>query len=500
MNLPNILFKGSTSNLTYLVMTIGVSLVAPFLILVGTISLNLVIPNFLIDTTFLTIYFLITCTSYNLFLMFVINTGRVVDGEDVAHYFSILVPAYNEETVLENTLERILNLDYPLELFEVIVVNDGSTDRTERVVRNFQKKYSNLKLINIPPKNGRRGKGTALNAGFADFLLCWRGLEIRPRQRWIIGVFDADAVPESNMLKQVSFQFNDLSVGGVQTLVRIKNRRNSFLAKLQDIEFLAFARVVQYARTIFSGAVALGGNGQFVRATALDTVAIRDQQEYWKKDSLTEDLDIGIRLIAKKWKNRYIDSTAVNQEGTETWSAMLRQRERWAWGTLQALKGYVLNPKFWALKISLKKKVDISIYLFHILVPLLVILCWIWSGLSIIGLISTHNSFPLVFCVANGFSFFPFIGYGLWKERKEYPLWQLVPLLFIATVYTYHWIPCITSALLKLATRKPNWNKTPRFNKQEPFLLKRDEAIIIEPSEDHRLKVNTRAHESVYTG
>ncbi len=473
------------SNLTYLAMTIGISLVAPFFILVGTVGLNLVIPNFLVDTTFLTIYFVITCTSYNIFLMLVISTGRTVDGEDVAHYFSILVPANNEEKVLDKTLEHILNLDYPLELFEVIVVNDGSTDRTKRVVRNFQKKFSNLKLINIPPENGGRGKSSALNTGFADFLLCWRGLEIRPRQRWIIGVFDADAMPESNMLKQVSFQFNDQSVGGVQTLVRIKNRKDSFLAKLQDIEFLAFARVVQYARTIFTGAVALGGNGQFVRATALDTVAIRNQQEYWKKDSLTEDLDLGIRLIAKKWKNRYIDSTAVHQEGTETWSTMFRQRERWAWGTLQALKSFVLSPKFWALKIGLKKKIDISIYLFHILVPFLVILCWIWSGMSLIGLINTHNSFPLAFCVANGISFFPFIGYGLWKERKEYPLRQMVPLVFITTAYTYHWIPCITSALIKLTTHKPLWNKTPRFNKNVPTMPEIEKPMIIDmPKED----------------
>ncbi|UCH32433.1 MAG: glycosyltransferase family 2 protein [Candidatus Bathyarchaeota archaeon] len=458
---------------------------APFFILVGTVGLNLVIPNLLVDTTFLTVYFVITCTSYNLFLMFVISTGQVVDGEDVAHYFSILVPAYNEEKVIGKTLKRILSLDYPPELFEVIVVNDGSTDRTERVVRNFQKRYSNLKLVNISPERGGNGKSSALNTGFADFLLCWRGLEVRPRQRWIIGVFDADALPEANMLKQASFQFNDLSVGGVQTLVRIKNRKASFLAKLQDIEFLAFARVVQYARTIFTGAVALGGNGQFVRATALDTVAIREQQEYWKKDSLTEDLDMGVRLIAKRWKNRYIDSTAVHQEGTETWLTMFRQRERWAWGTLQALVSFVLNPRFWALKIGLKKKIDISIYLFHILVPFLVILCWIWSGMSLVGLIDTYNSFPLAFCVANGVSFFPFIGYGLWKERKEYPLWQLVPLLFITTAYTYHWIPCITSALLKLATHKPIWSKTPRFDKQEPTILKRErDAVIIRPKED----------------
>ncbi len=456
------LSSGPLSNITYLATTVGVSLVAPFFILIVTLGLNSVFPNLLIDTTLLTIYFTITCTSYNLFLMFVIGVGHLEDGDDVAHYFSILIPARNEEKVIGKTLEHVLKLDYPRELFEVIVVNDGSTDNTVRVVQKLQNNHPNLKLINLSAENGGKGKSSVLNAGFADFLLTWRGIEIRPRHRWIIGVFDADAIPDSNMLRKASYQFRNPDVGGVQTLVRIKNRQRSFLAKLQDIEFLAFARVMQFARTVFSGAVALGGNGQFVRATALDSAAIRDQQEYWKTDSLTEDLDIGVRLITKKWKNNYIDSTAVHQEGTETWLTMFRQRERWAWGTLQTLRNFVLSPRFWMTKISLKKKIDTSIYLVHILVPFLVVLCWIWTGLSLAGLIETYNSFPLAFCIANGFSFFPFIGYGLWKERKEYRLWKITPLLFITTVYTYHWIPCITSAFLKLITHKPTWAKTPR--------------------------------------
>ena len=107
-------------------------------------------------------------------------------------------------------------------------------------------------------------------------------------------MFDADAMPKADMLKKVSFEFRDQCVGGVQTLVRISNREKSFLAKLQDIEFITFSRVMQFLRTIFRGSVALGGNGQFIRATALDTTAIIDVKEYWKMNSMTEDLDIGI--------------------------------------------------------------------------------------------------------------------------------------------------------------------------------------------------------------
>lgn len=456
--------RASLDNLYGLTVTVAVSLVGPLLIVGATFGLGFVFPDLVIDTTFLTIYFFVTCTLYNVFLLVVISRAHTKPGNDISHFFSLLIPAHNEESVLGETLETVLNLDYPSELFEVVVINDGSADQTERVARRFQKKYSNLKVLTIPKNNGGRGKSTALNIGFADFLLTWRGIEIKPRHRWIIGVFDSDAVPKSNILKKVSFQFNDLNVGGVQTLVRIKNAKTSFLAKLQDMEFLAFARVIQFARTSYSGAVALGGNGQFVRASALDAVALKQQEEYWNQDSLTEDLDLGVRLLIKKWKNVYIDTTSVSQEGTETLSTMFRQRERWAWGTLQTLKWFVLQPSFWRKKFSFRTKLDISVYLIHVLLPVLVFLCWAWSGLALLGIIGVSNLFPFVFMVANGFSFIPLFGYGLWKERAEYPIWQIVPLIFIAAVYTYHWIPVVMSAIVKILTTKPKWVKTPRFN------------------------------------
>jgi len=453
----------SLHHIKYVAVTLGASLIAPLVIIAATLGLSLLIPGLVIDTTILTIYFILTCTLYNVLLVYVLSRTHNEEGEDVGHYFSLLIPAHNEEIVIEQTLNNVFRLDYPPELYEVVVINDGSTDKTEEKVTKIQEKHTNLKLINIAKEKGGQGKSAALNTGLADFLLTWRGIEVKPRHRWIIGVFDSDAEPQTNMLKKVSFQFNQADVGGVQTLVRIKNKRKSFLAKLQDIEFLAFARVMQTARNNFTGAVALGGNGQFVRATALDTSAIKPFKEYWRNESLTEDLDLGIRLLENKWKNVYVDSTSVAQEGTETLMTMFPQRERWAWGTLQELK-LLLKPKFWKLKISLKLKIDIFIYISHILLPILVVLCWIWSGLSLLGIIKVSNYFPLIFTLINGFSFLPLIAYGLWKQKTEYPRRQILPLAVIAAVYTYHWIPCVLSASVKTLTNKPKWAKTPRFS------------------------------------
>jgi 1,2-diacylglycerol 3-beta-glucosyltransferase len=456
--------RTSLNNLCGLIATtIGASLVVPLLIIGTTLGLSFIFPGLIIDTTFLTIYFFVTCALYNIFLLVVVSRAHPKLGEDIGHFFSLLIPAHNEERVLGETLETALNLDYPSELFEVIVINDGSYDQTGRIAKRLQKKYSNLKLLNISTNKGGQGKSAALNVGFADFLLAWRGLEITPRHRWIIGVFDSDGIPKSDILKKVSFQFNDLNVGGVQTLVRIKNAKTSFLAKLQDIEFLAFARVIQSARSNYSGAVGLGGNGQFVRASALDSVALEKLREYWSHEALTEDLDMGIRLLTENWKNVYIETTHVSQEGTETLSAMFRQRERWAWGTLQDLKWFVLKPSFWRKKFNLSTKIDTSLYLVHILLPFFVFLSWALTAMNWLGIIAVSNLFPLVFTVIIGFSFIPIYGYGLWKEKSDYPRWQIIPLAFIAAAYTYHWIPVVMSALFKILTTNPKWTKTPRF-------------------------------------
>jgi len=445
----------------------------PLIYLGSTLTFSILNPSLVVDATFLTVYFLVTCTFYNAFLMAIIGFARkrVVEGDDVAHYFSIVIPAKNEEDVIGETLEHVLRLDYPGELFEVIVVNDGSTDKTEDVIIRFQREYPNLKMVKAPPSREGTGKASALNKGFADFLLAWRGLEVRPRDRWIIGVFDADAIPDKDMLKKVSYQFRDPSVGGVQTTVRIRNRKKSFLCKLQDIEFLTFSKTVQLSRNIFGGSVALGGNGQFVRATALDAVPIRKFEEYWKKDSLTEDLDLGVRILTKKWKNKFVESTMVEQEGVETWRHLLRQRTRWAWGHLQALSDHVLNLKVFKSEIPLRTKLDIWIYMAFIAVPFLVLLCWVWFLLGLLGVLTVYNAFPAAFTIANSFSFFPIFAYGLWRGRKDYPLWQMIPLLFILTAYAYHWIPCLASAIIKIITRKPVWDKTPRFGNKKVSLI-----------------------------
>ncbi len=449
----------------YVLVGISLALLVFFVTLLSPIILTsqLSLLGITIDTSVLTIYFFIFCTIYNLMLISVIlvydrlKFRKEEESED--HHFSIIVPCRNEMEVINETLSNIIALDYPRDKFEVLVVNDGSTDNTGEIAHKFAKKYSNVNILEVPQEEAGRGKSTALNRAFKYLLELY---PTRKKEDWIIGVFDADGKPEKNMLKKTSYQFKDSKVGASQALVRISNRHDSLLARLQDIEFVTFAKVTQFVRNIFRGAVALGGNGQFVRATALESITI-SPNEYWRRDALTEDLDLGTRLLLKGWNSHFIMSTTVNQQGVHTLKALYKQRTRWAWGALQAFRRYVISFQVLRFGKGTLRRIDLAYYLSCPVVPLAILLCWVISVLSLSGMISTTNPFPAYFMIANAISFFPLMGFGLWTSRKEYPLRHMVPLLFAANAYTYHWIVASIRAIIHtISGDKPYWNRTQR--------------------------------------
>src|SRR5438477_5419392 len=102
---------------------------------------------------------------------------------------SVLVPAHNEELVIERTIEAILASDYPDDKIELIVLNDGSTDQTGAVLDQLAKKHKSLRVVHIPAKEGGKGKAAVLN----------RGLVLARYE--LIAIFDADNQPEKKSLR-----------------------------------------------------------------------------------------------------------------------------------------------------------------------------------------------------------------------------------------------------------------------------------------------------------
>ena len=243
-------------------------------------------------------------------------------------FFVFLMPCLNEEAVIANSLQRLLAM--PGGDFIVLVIDDGSDDSTADVVTAMTEEAGGrVRLLRRQPPQARQGKGEALNAAIR-YLLDAGQLDGRDPDRVIVVVVDADGRMDPDSVRAVTPIFADPEVGAVQIGVRINNRVTSTLARMQDMEFVIYTEVFQRGRRHL-GSVGLGGNGQFMRLSAMLSLG----RSPWTR-SLTDDLDLGIRMIAAGWRNEYCSTVAVHQQGVVELRRLIRQRSRWFQGHLQS--------------------------------------------------------------------------------------------------------------------------------------------------------------------
>ena len=228
---------------------------------------------------------------------------------------SIIVPAYNEATVIDGALASLTGLEYP-EL-EVVVVDDGSTDETLRVAAAWEGRHGNTEVRVLTKRNG--GKAAALNTGIAaskhPFIFC----------------MDADSRLEPETLRQAVQQFGDPSVGAVAGNVKVENRVG-YLTKLQALEYVEGLNLPRRAQGFIAAVNIVPGPVGLFRREALQEVGGYDT------DTFAEDADLTLKLVAAGWKVVYEDTAIAWTQAPETWLDLIQQRYRWTRGILQSLK------------------------------------------------------------------------------------------------------------------------------------------------------------------
>lgn len=225
---------------------------------------------------------------------------------------SVIIPAFNEERVIEASVRRILESDYPA--LEVIVADDGSKDRTSAIVASAFGQDPRVQLLTLT--NG--GKASALNRA----LLVARG-------DYIVAL-DADTQFERACIGLLVRWFADKRIGAVAGNAKVGNRVN-LVTRWQAVEYVTAQNIERRALTRFDAIMVVPGAVGAWRRAALDEVG------GYPEDTLAEDQDLTIAIQRKGWKVAYDEDAIAWTEAPESFASLARQRFRWSFGTLQCL-------------------------------------------------------------------------------------------------------------------------------------------------------------------
>ena len=269
---------------------------------------------------------------------------------DIADRFIwiFLVPALNEEITIADSVERLVAVK--LARRRIVVIDDGSTDGTPEILAGIH--HPDLVVLRRDPPNARQGKAAALNYAYRKIV---EMIGYVDRSEVIVVIIDADGRLDAQAPRYAASHFVDPEVAGVQALVRIYNRWH-LLAWMQHNEFQVYGYLFQTGRNGWATA-GMGGNGQFNRLSALDWIA--DDRGPWR-DKLTEDQDLGLRLLGCGLQGRQELRASVDQQGLSAMRPLFRQRTRWSQGNLQAIS---LIREVWRSPFCFGARLELVVYL-----------------------------------------------------------------------------------------------------------------------------------------
>lgn len=250
-----------------------------------------------------------------------------IDGFDWP-MISILVPCYNEEETITDTVKNLSGLSYPKK--EIILINDGSTDQTASLLEELSKTYSEVRVIQLQEN---RGKANALQVGLfaskAEYLVC----------------VDADALLADTAPYYMIHQFfvSGERVGAVTGSPSIRNR-NTLLSRMQLVEYASIIGAIKRTQRLLGKVMTVSGVVVTFRKKALVDVGL------WDRDMITEDIAVSWKLQKRFWDVRYEPRAICWMLVPETLSGIWQQRIRWAQG------GQEVILRHWRILFSWKQR------------------------------------------------------------------------------------------------------------------------------------------------
>lgn len=352
------------------------------------------------------------------------------DVRTVTDPVSIVVPAYNEEAGIEAAVRSLARSDHP-EL-EILVVDDGSTDRTAEIVRHLA--LPGVRLIRRP--NG--GKPAALNTGIAA------------ATHDLIVTVDGDTIFEPHTLGELVQAFADPTVGAVSGNTKVGNRRG-LLGRWQHIEYvMGFNLDRRTFEELNCMPTVPGAIGAFRRAALTEVGGISG-------DTLAEDTDVTMAINRAGWRVAYEDRALAWTEAPATLSGLWRQRYRWSYGTMQAMwkhRGAVFDREH----TRLGRRALLYLLCFQVLLPVLAPLIDLYAIYGVVFL----NPLPVLgFWLVFNLLGIGIAAYSFRLDREPLrPLWSLPLQQFFYRQIMY--LVVIQSVITAVAGARLPWQRIER--------------------------------------
>jgi cellulose synthase/poly-beta-1,6-N-acetylglucosamine synthase-like glycosyltransferase/peptidoglycan/xylan/chitin deacetylase (PgdA/CDA1 family)/spore germination protein YaaH len=270
---------------------------------------------------------------------------RTHAGASYAPFVSVIVPAYNEALVITNTIKSLLASDY--ENYEIIVVDDGSLDRTAEVVRDNFGTEPRVQLFSV----ANEGKAAALNFG------------LRHAKGEIVIALDADTLFAPQTIGALAHRFHDPHIGAVAGNAKVGNRIN-IVTRWQALEYITSQNMDRRAFASLNCITVVPGAVGAWRRNLIE------QAGGFQADTLAEDQDLTLSIRRLGHSIGYEEDAIAWTEAPDRLGTLARQRFRWAFGTLQCMRKHIdalFRPRYGALGFVALP----NVWIFQILFPLI---------------------------------------------------------------------------------------------------------------------------------
>jgi cellulose synthase/poly-beta-1,6-N-acetylglucosamine synthase-like glycosyltransferase len=253
---------------------------------------------------------------------------------------TIIVPCFNEEKTVAATVESLLHLEYPKEKLALVLVNDGSTDKTKEVMNQYAN-HPQVKIIH--KKNG--GKHTALNAG------------IKESKSTLVGCLDADSFVEPDALMRIVPQFDHEHIGAVTASISVFMPK-TILEHMQQAEYL-FGAMLRHVLATVNGLHVTPGPFTIFRRSVFQEVGL------FRSAHNTEDMEIALRMQKAGWRIQNAPLARVYTKVPLTVRGLIKQRVRWTTGFLRNSIDYreiFGNPRYGVLGLMVLPLAVLSVF------------------------------------------------------------------------------------------------------------------------------------------